>query len=356
MTLKDRLRVSRTVPFRTLVAVVRTVLNALDELASLGLTHGAPSPGNLVQCADGRLRLADCCSSRVAFARGSEAPGEPQVDLGDEVFFLRWLHPLVQESAAGQADRLLRELLAALGRSQDDAVRITALRDIIEANGELEYEPVVPVIHAAEEWSPCAFDVRLVVGPIQDERARYEAGKILAPLCNLPLPRMRSELQAGPVVVDTSFPQPLRALEASLSARRVPLRVELRAVADARTEAGEAHDPRPPARESLPSRGPDARPTLTQGPAARPSRASHTGFWGNLLLFVPRLLVTSLPDASSRLAREWLRMLQGEAPGETASAAGRVVGLAGGIMLRLALLEGLAVAVIIGLARRAMRM
>lgn len=355
VTLKDRLRTSRALPFRTLVAIARTVLNALDELTSLGLTHGAPSPGNLVQCADGRLRLADCASSRLAFARGSEAPGEPRVDLGDETFFLRWLHPLVQESAAGQADRSTRELLAALGRSQDDARRIGILREVVEAHAEVEYDRFVPAAPVVDAWLPCPFDVRLVVGPIADERACYEAGKVLAPLCSRPLPRVRSELQAGPVVVNTSFPQPLRALEASLSARRVPLRVELRAVGDAGSVVEAVHDPRSTADEVPPPDRPGATPGSLQGPPEGQQRTSGTGFWTDLLLFLPRLLVTSLPDAGRRLAHEWLRMLAEEPPEGTASAALRVVGLAGGIMLRLALFEGLTVAVIIGLARRAMR-
>jgi hypothetical protein len=355
LVLKDRLRMSRALPFGTLVAIARTVLNALDELASLGLVHSSPFPGNLVQCADGRLRLADCSSCRVAFAGGSHCTNEPQASQGDEALFLAWLYPLVQESAASRADRPTRELLAALGRSPGDAGRIGVLRDVVRAHGELNYDPVVPAVPAACEWSPGTVAVRLVVGPVRDERASYEAARILAPLCTKPLARMRAELQAGPVAVGTSFPHPLRALEASLSARRVPLRVELRAAIDASPTSGEERDPHPAARQSPPSGLSGARPELTQGPTEVRHHTSHAGFWGDLLLFVPRLVLTSLPDAGRRLASAWLRMLKEEAPRDTASAALKVVGLAGGIMLRLALLEGLTVAVIIGLARRALR-
>lgn len=354
-TLAHQLRAGLAIPFEKIVTVAATMLFGLDELASIGLVHGAPQPSNFVVCADGRLRLADCASCRLAFAGGAAAGG-PLANTGDLSRFFGWFVPVVRESAAGQPDRRLREVLAGLLRCSDDAARAKVLRMVAERYQGQVFEFSERRDEPACEWTPPTFPVRIAVGPIAEERASYEASKVLSPVVKKPIPVLRAELRSGRVVARTTFPRPLDELEECLRRWGVHFEAELARGASSVSPAGSERRTDPKGDRlglEAPISDRTAEAWESTGPQPRPT--SPRSFVLDVVLFLPKLLVASVPGACLRLGRAWQAMVGGEASEGVGRAAGRVLGISSGLLLRLAVLESALLALVVLIAMKAAR-
>jgi hypothetical protein len=224
-TLAHRLRAAAWPRGSELLTVVGWMLSALDEVESLGLTHGDPSPANLFLTTDGAVRLGDLRSARAAFAAApvTRKPGsEVRTDRGR---FLRWLVPLV--GRCDPQDPLVAAFTGALAGGATEEVQIPRLRRLVEEReadaGPVLSAPARPAVRPAA--SPAPVLVAVVAGPVPDEKASYLAAKHLAALSNRPLPDLRAALRAGTATVDLLYPGPACDLVGQLVAMNVPARI-----------------------------------------------------------------------------------------------------------------------------------
>ena len=228
-TLAHRLRAAAWPGGGELLTLVSWMLAALDEIESLGLTHGDPSPANLFLTADGTVRLGDIRSARAAFAAGpvTRKPGsEVRTDRGR---FLRWLAPLV--GRCDPQDPLVVAFTGALAGGATEEMKILRLRRLIEEReadaGPVLSPPARPAVRPATPPEPVL--VAVLAGPVLDEKASYLAAKHLSALSNRPVPDLREALRAGTATVDLLYPGPACDLIDRLVAFGVPARVTERA-------------------------------------------------------------------------------------------------------------------------------
>jgi serine/threonine protein kinase len=216
-TLAERLREAPPLTGGELLTVAEAVLGALDELTRLGLTHGDPSPGNVLLTKTGGVKLADAASCRRAFARRLEP--EAELAAADRERVAAWLGGA---AATCRGDALCLELQKALAAGSAD-VALFAVRRLTEQRKASAGPIGRPSPRAAPSPSPPPEPVAVFVslGPVRDPRLVYQTARVVAELTREPLASVRHELESSTKMIKTWWPDPARAVIDACSSLRV---------------------------------------------------------------------------------------------------------------------------------------
>jgi len=229
-TLETRLRRGPPLTGGELLTVLDALLGGLEELSRLGLTHGDPSPSNLLLTLTGRLRLADASSCRRAFALGLKEDEDPA--RGDRERAVFWLERLASASAA--SDPLAAELSRTLSTGFTE-VRLVRARNFAETRASAKR----PLARAAppdpaELPPPAPVPVLVSIGPFSDARIAYQAARAVSEATGDPLANVRSELKSRVKVFETRWPHPARTIFDACE--RLGAKVEMRRASEAEGE------------------------------------------------------------------------------------------------------------------------
>lgn len=224
-TLAHRIRAAAWPTGGELLTTVSWLLAAADELESLGLSHGHPSPSNVFITNGGTVRLGDLSSSRAAFAADGVAKKPASDGRTDRGRMLQWLLPLARR--CDPADPLVRTLTSALAEGATEKMQTLRLRRFVEER-EADASPVLPapekpVLGPATTPEPLL--VSVVAGPATDDKGTYLAAKLLAALTGRPVPDVRSEIRAGTAVFESLYPGAAAELVARFAELNVPARI-----------------------------------------------------------------------------------------------------------------------------------
>jgi serine/threonine protein kinase len=224
-TLAHRIRAAAWPSGGELLTIASWLLAAADELESLGLVHGDPSPSNVVITAEGTVRLGDLASSRAAFAAGGLARKPGADGRTDRGRILEWLLALARRCDG--ADSLVIALTGALAGGATGEMQSLRLRRLVEER-ESEAAPVLPA-PARPAVGPAAppepLLVAVVAGPAADGKGSYLAAKRLAALTGRPVPDLRAEIRAGTALFEAPYPGPAADLVDEFAALEVPARI-----------------------------------------------------------------------------------------------------------------------------------
>ncbi len=123
-TIAHRIRAAAWPSGGELLTIASWLVAAADELESLGLFHGDPSPSNVFITPEGTVRLGDLASSRAAFASGGVARRPGSDGRTDRGRMLRWLLPLARR--CDETDPLVRTLVGALAGGATEEMQVLA--------------------------------------------------------------------------------------------------------------------------------------------------------------------------------------------------------------------------------------
>ncbi len=222
-TLQDRLRRGPALSGGELLTVVEAVLGGIEELAACALSHGDPSPANLLLTRTGALRLADAMSCRRAFAEGFAPAADPAGR--DRRIVFRWLAPAAEASAGG--DPLAAELSRVLAAGGSPEVALLGAWRLASQRGT-ERRPIgrpAPEGASPAPGPPTPVTVRVTLGPFADARLAYQAARAVADATKEPLADVRRTLEVSAKTFESRWPDPVRGLVEACERQRVPLAV-----------------------------------------------------------------------------------------------------------------------------------
>jgi serine/threonine protein kinase len=221
-TLADRILSGPRLSGGELLTAAEAVLAALDELTRLGLTHGDPSPSNVLLTRAGGARLADAASCRRAFARRFE----PETDLAaaDRARAAAWL---AAAAAARPEDALCVEVQKALAAGSAE-VALFALRRLAERRAASAQPIGRPARREARPPTPPAGSVAVSfsLGPVSDPRVAYQIARAVCDLTHLPLGEVRPKISSRATVFPAALPDAQRLID---ECARLRVRIEVRA-------------------------------------------------------------------------------------------------------------------------------
>ncbi|MCC6871214.1 MAG: hypothetical protein IT351_02425, partial [Candidatus Fermentibacter sp.] len=194
-----------------LLTLAGRILAALNALHAAGVTHGDPSPSNVLLDAKGMVRLSDPCSCRRAFVEGPAL----SPSFGRALDFSRLLS-WVEAEASRIADLdgpRIREAVSQTGTVED---RIESLRRTVEGARDSPIRIPFPT----REVVPAATRSRVVlsVGRLSDPGSCFRAATTLIPFSNSSVAELRDRLGARGLDVDVEWPEPARQLRDRLLA------------------------------------------------------------------------------------------------------------------------------------------
>lgn len=223
-TLESRVRLGPPLSGGELLMVLDSLLSGLEELGRLGLSHGDPSPANLLLTMTGRVRLADAVSSRRAFSARFEKEEDPAARDRERAVY--WLQRLACTAVAD--DSLVTELQRLLGTGSPE-VRLVRARGLAADQSSVRRPLSRPAAIPAPAPLPAPAPVAVVVsiGPLADARVAYQTARAVAAETHEPLASVRRELEASTKTFASRWPDPARAV-VDLCAR-LGVAVEVRA-------------------------------------------------------------------------------------------------------------------------------